>query len=84
MPSIELNALESQVVALAAQKKNSAQATAQQLFDNANVQFTADVKLVTDAHPEIPKDAPVSFHVENGKGTVTWPDIAPKAEEPAA
>lgn len=76
MPSIELSPIEAQVVLLAVQKRNAQQQAAQAAFDQAAQQFVADIALISKAHG-LPADAEVKFHVENGAGTASWPDIAP-------
>ena len=74
MPIVTLSSIESQVVLLAAQKKAAAERSAQRLVEDAAMQFSADILLIQDAHPEIPTDQPVKWDVVKGLGTATWPD----------
>ena len=79
MPTIDLDPIQSRVIALAVQKKNATQQSAQAAFNAADAQFVADVDVIVQTlqtlHCLPDGNTPVNFHVENGKGTASWPDI---------
>lgn len=79
MPTQALTKTEAQLALLAIQKKQIAQAAAQQAYNLAEQQFIADVAIITSEYG-VPDGTAVNFHVENGVGTLTWPDISPAVE----